>query len=83
VVKRPQSFYDSMPDGVLGYVLAFLASGFELSPELLALLATIQLIYGQQKEMHDEFKRSVSNRIVSLYQPHVRPIVRGKSKAKT
>jgi IS5 family transposase len=42
----------------------------------------IQHIYRQQEEMYKGKKHSVDNRIVSIYQPHVRPIVRGKAKAK-
>lgn len=43
----------------------------------------IQTLYVQQKEMYDERKHSVEDRIVSIQQPHVRPIVRGKSQSKT
>jgi len=39
----------------------------------------VQEIYRQQKEMYDNRKHQVSNRIVSVTQPYVRPIVRGKS----
>lgn len=42
----------------------------------------IQHLYGQQKQMYDTKTHSVEDRIVSIHQPHVRPIVRGKSKAK-
>ena len=37
----------------------------------------------QQKEMLDEKKHYVKDRIVNLAQPWIRPIVRGKAKAKT
>lgn len=40
-------------------------------------------IYNQQKEMFDNSKHSVKDRIVSLSQPYVRAIVRGKASAKT
>lgn len=43
----------------------------------------IQTLYQQQKEMYDERKHSVDDRIVSIRQPYVRPIVRGKSQSKT
>ena len=46
-------------------------------------LATIKVFYQQQKEMLDEKKHNVADRIVSLSQPWIRPIVRGKSKAPT
>lgn len=39
----------------------------------------IQELYRQQLEMYQERKHTVSDRIVSLSQPHVRPIVRGKA----
>jgi len=40
-------------------------------------------IYRQQQEMVDNQKSRVNNRIVSVSQPHVRPIVRGKAGAQT
>lgn len=42
----------------------------------------IQHLYEQQKTMYVNKTHSVENRIVSIHQPHVRPIVRGKSNAK-
>lgn len=42
----------------------------------------IQTVYEQQKTMFDDGRKSVANRIVSIWQPHVRPIVRGKEKSK-
>lgn len=41
-------------------------------------LEVIPLLYEQQKFMVEQNTTSVPNRIVSLEQPHVRPIVRGK-----
>jgi len=46
-------------------------------------LEVIQELYYQQKYMYDHKKNSVPNRIVSISQPHVRPIVRGKAGAPT
>jgi len=43
----------------------------------------IQTLYSQQQEMYDTKKKSVQDRIVSIHQPHVRPIVRGKAGAAT
>lgn len=46
---------------------------------------TIQAVidmYHQQEQMLREGKHTCENRIVSIHQPHVRPIVRGKAKAK-
>ena len=42
----------------------------------------IQTLYDQQREMHTKRIHSIDDRIVSIHQPHVRPIVRGKSNAK-
>ncbi|MDP2366120.1 MAG: IS5 family transposase [Ignavibacteria bacterium] len=38
----------------------------------------IQEIYRQQEQMYKEKKNRCEDRIVSIHQPHVRPIVRGK-----
>jgi IS5 family transposase len=43
------------------------------------LLITKEL-YKQQLEMFQEKKHSIANRIVSIYQPHIRPMVRGKQR---
>lgn len=40
-------------------------------------------MYSQQLEMFEEKKHQCKDRIVSIFQPHVRPIVRGKSKSPT
>ncbi len=45
-------------------------------------LLVIQAFYGQQLEMFIEKKHKVDHRIVSIHQPHVRPIVRGKTNAR-
>ena len=41
----------------------------------------IQTLYDQQEKMYREKSHSVEHRIVSIHQPHVRPIVRGKTNA--
>ena len=43
----------------------------------------IQHLLEQQETMHRNRNHQVEDRIVSIHQPHVRPIVRGKAKAKT
>ena len=43
------------------------------------LLKTIHKVYEQQREMWENKTQSVPQRIVSLTQPHIRPIVRGKA----
>ena len=41
-------------------------------------LSVIPVVYRQQKEMYDSRSHTCEDRIVSLEQPHVRPIQRGK-----
>jgi IS5 family transposase len=50
-----------------------------LSPRDLRLFWIIQELHRQQREMYKEHKHRIADRIVSLSQPHVRPIVRGKT----
>lgn len=45
-------------------------------------LLVIQTLYDQQAEMYAEKKHTKEHRIVSIHQPHVRPMVRGKTTAK-
>ena len=45
--------------------------------------AVIQIMYAQQKEMFSKGTRRAEDRIVSIHQPWVRPIVRGKTTAPT
>jgi hypothetical protein len=54
-----------------------------LSRQQYKYLLVIQELYRQQNEMYKEKKRSITHRIVSIHQPHVRPILRGKDKART
>ncbi len=42
-------------------------------------LLVIAEIYRQQLWLYENKKQSIENRIVSLSQPHIRPIVRGKA----
>lgn len=60
-----------------------LGLSFPLPKDLHRYYWIIQLLYDQQLEMFEERKRKVDNRLVSIHQPHVRPIVRGKAKAST
>ena len=65
----------------LKYIEEYREAGYELSEPELAMLDTIKELYRQQKYMFDKKTHSVENRIVSLSQPYIRPIVRGKAKA--
>ena len=72
----------------LGYISrdlkAIEACGTEgLSQASLERLEVAKKVYEQQKQMYDTNTQKVDDRIVSLNQPWVRPIVRGKATAKT
>lgn len=58
-----------------------LTAGRQLTDRQHVRLETIRKVYEQQKTMYDARNHSVSDRIVSLSQPWLRPIVRGKAKA--
>lgn len=45
-------------------------------------LLVIHELYRQQLHMYNERSHQMEDRIVSIHQPHVRPIVRGKAKAR-
>lgn len=59
-----------------------IADGKRLPTRFEEKFSTIKLIFAQQKEMFDNHTHSVKERIVSLSQPWIRPIVRGKAKTK-
>lgn len=53
-----------------------------LKPNEYKYLLVINTFYEQQQQMYDSRSHRIEDRIVSIHQPHVRPIVRGKSQAK-
>ena len=60
------------------------ASGrFPLSPRKQKLYWVIQQVYSQQLSMYRHNSCRCADRIVSLQQPHIRPIIRGKAKSRT
>lgn len=65
------------------YIDGFINAGKVLNDKQSEEYKVILQLYNQQKYMFDNRKHSVENRIVSISQPHVRPIVRGKTKAPT
>lgn len=65
----------------LGVIDALVAQGGRIAGHLAVQLDTIRKLYGQQKEMFDAGTRRVDKRIVSISQPHVRPVIRGKAKS--
>ena len=63
----------------LSVINSMLQSGLKLSSKQQLRLGTLRKIYEQQKYMYDNHTHSVSGRIVSVSQPFIRPIVRGKA----
>jgi len=55
----------------------------ELTEKQKTLLKIIEKMYKQQKEMYETKTHQCEDRIVSIHQPHVRPIKRGKATADT
>ncbi|MBR2038498.1 MAG: IS5 family transposase [Lachnospiraceae bacterium] len=62
----------------IGYLEKFMADGYAPKAGEIPLLLTIFRLYEQQQYMYDNRVHSVENRIVSIMQPWIRPIVRGK-----
>jgi len=68
----------------LGHIEALIETGASLSKlsrQRYRRLLVVSEVYRQQQWMYDENVRRIDDRIVSLAQPHVRPIVRGKAGA--
>lgn len=64
----------------LRYIDAFLEE-IDLCDDLSKQLVTIRTLVEQQQYMYENKVHSVPDRIVSISQPYIRPIVRGKAKA--
>lgn len=58
-----------------------MSGGYAMTDKEISLYMTIITLYEQQKYMYDNKVHSVEHRIVSISQPWLRPIVRGKVKA--
>ncbi|MEE8058626.1 MAG: IS5 family transposase [Pseudomonadales bacterium] len=67
-LKHIEALLDSMP-----------GQAIPLSHRSLRYYWIIQHLYAQQEAMYREKVKRCAHRIVSLHQPHVRPIVRGKA----
>ena len=65
----------------LGYLEQFMSEGYAMTGKDIGLYLTIIRLYEQQQYMYDNRVHSVEHRIVSISQPWLRPIVRGKVKA--
>ena len=68
----------------IGHIVNFIRNkGIRLDQNLYDLLNTLTTLYEQQLYMYKHRVHSVPDRIVSIRQPWVRPIVRGKAHANT
>jgi len=65
----------------IGYVNRFMEDGYLLTKKQAARYAVILKVYEQQSYMYDNKVHKVPDRIVSISQPYIRPIVRGKAAA--
>lgn len=65
----------------IAYLEEFMSDGYAPAAKEIPLLLTIFKLYEQQQYMYDNKVHSVENRIVSISQPWIRPIVRGKLNA--
>jgi len=94
-IAKSKKYKKSALRSAIGYQLECIHSAFPRVEKLLAeagedklsswikkRLATIRKVYEQQKLMYDTRSSKCDDRIVSLHQPHVRPIVRGKARSK-
>jgi len=78
----PKAFRFRKKQGA-AYIDRFMQQGYAPAAKFCDQIITIHLLYDQQKYMYDNKTHSVENRIVSISQPYVRPVVRGKAKAPT
>jgi IS5 family transposase len=65
------------------YLEQFMSDGYAAREKEIDQYLTIITLYEQQQYMYDNKVHSVEHRIVSISQPWIRPIVRGKVKAPT
>ena len=66
IINRPRDSYPTIP----------------LESKQYRNLLVISTLYNQKKQMYDKKVHSVEHRNVSMHQPHIRLIMRGKSHAK-
>lgn len=64
----------------LRYLEAYMSNGYALTNKYISVYLTIIKLYEQQQYMYSNKVHSVEHRIVSISQPWIRPIVRGKAK---
>lgn len=67
----------------IGYIADYVHGGVRLTSKQMDEMNLITIVYEQQRIMYEKKSHQMERRIVSLSQPYVRPIVRGKVKANT
>ena len=67
----------------VGYIVQFVQNGVKLTEKQKDRMNLVTTVYEQQRLMFESGTHSIPQRIVSLAQPWVRPIVRGKPHANT
>ena len=67
----------------VGYIVQFVQNGVKLTKKQAHIMNLVTTVYEQQRILFEEGTHSIPWRIVSLAQPWVRPIVRGKACANT
>ena len=67
----------------IGYIVQFVQSGVKLTEKQQDRMNLVTTVYEQQRLMFENRTHSIPHRILSLAQPWVRPIVRGKPHAKS
>jgi IS5 family transposase len=78
---RRQLGYVQRDLGIIGKLLENGQLINALTPRQYRNLMVVCELFRQQQEMFEDRKHSIEDRIVSISQPHVRPIVRGKANA--
>jgi len=81
---KQQLQYVSRDLKVVDHLLSKFKSNNQILDKMdIKLVAVIKQVFDQQKQMYEMKKHTCEHRIVNLFQPHVRPMVRGKDKNKT
>ncbi|NLB89939.1 MAG: IS5 family transposase [Clostridiales bacterium] len=82
-IKQQLGYLNRNIQSIIGIISTGSSSWYDfLSKKEKQWIGTIIKVYHQQKGMYDAGIHQCPDRIISVFQPHVRPIVRGKSKAK-
>ena len=81
-VKKLRRFINKILNAVsrdLRYIDDLISQGCFPAGKELETISVIRQIYDQQKYMYDNNTHKVENKIVSIFMPFIRPIVRGKT----